>query len=338
MADPYAALTDGAILAFYVGPSAVVGGTKTDMVVWANPDVFVQMWIGGEDKLPRRMRAIFAADPLALRHEMELSNWQLDPPLPPDTFVSTKAQSAGRMAFASPAATAARREADHDQRRSRPARPGQNEEARMKTLVKCGTAVLPSCCRRRLPTAGRAPIAPAAARATATARRAMRIALVAAHRTRRARARRTPTLTAAAPHAYGGGTEHTNVYGGSTYGRYGSGAYHTYPSGATAYHPPGYPAYPTYPVYHPPVAVPYYSSGCYGCAAAAGAVVGMAAGAAVASANTAAATSNAYNAGVAAGSANTAAATSAAYSAGVATGAAAGGATTAVAVPLRVRG
>ena len=48
----------------------------------------------------------------------------------------------------------------------------------------------------------------------------------------------------------------------------------------------------------------------------------MAAGAAVASANTAAATSNAYAAGVATGSANTAAATSAAYNAGVATGAA----------------
>ena len=110
-------------------------------------------------------------------------------------------------------------------------------------------------------------------------------------------------------HAYGGGTEHTNVYGGSTYGKAGDGAYHTYPGGATAYHPPGYPAYPTYAAYHPPVAVPYYSSGCYGCAAAAGAVVGVAAGAAVASANTAAATSSAYNAGVAAGNANTAAAT-----------------------------
>src|SRR5262245_8877509 len=52
----------------------------------------------------------------------------------------------------------------------------------------------------------------------------------------------------------------------------------------------------------------------------------MATGAAVASANNAAATSSAYNAGVPAGSANTAAATSAAYGAGVATGAAAAGA------------
>jgi hypothetical protein len=64
--------------------------------------VFVQVWLGADDKLPRRMRAVFAADPLALRHEMEFSNWQLDPALPADTFTSAKAQNAGRMAFASP--------------------------------------------------------------------------------------------------------------------------------------------------------------------------------------------------------------------------------------------
>ena len=107
-------------------------------------------------------------------------------------------------------------------------------------------------------------------------------------------------------HGWYGGTTHTNVYGGTTSGAYGAGVYHTYPSGASYYHPP-YPAYhPAYPVYpyHPPVAVPYYSAaGCYGCAAAAGAVVGMATGAAIASASTAAATSSAYAAGVAAGSA-----------------------------------
>ena len=71
-ADPYAALSDGAILAFYIGPSGVVAGTKTDMVAWANDDVFMQAWIGVDDKLPRRIRAVFRADPLGLRHEMEL--------------------------------------------------------------------------------------------------------------------------------------------------------------------------------------------------------------------------------------------------------------------------
>ena len=56
----------------------MVGGTKTDMVAWANKDVFLQIWIGADDKLPRRVRAIYRADPLQLRHELELSNWQLD--------------------------------------------------------------------------------------------------------------------------------------------------------------------------------------------------------------------------------------------------------------------
>ncbi len=100
--DPYAALTDGAILAFYIGPSGVVGGTKTDMVAWANDDVFLQIWIGVDDKLPRRIRAIFRTDPLELRHEMELSNWQLDGPFAQETFASQKAQAAKRIAFASP--------------------------------------------------------------------------------------------------------------------------------------------------------------------------------------------------------------------------------------------
>lgn len=85
-------------------------------------------------------------------------------------------------------------------------------------------------------------------------------------------------------HEAGQGSEHTNTYGGSTSGAYGEGAEHTYSNGASTYHPPGYAGYPGYPAYHPPVAVPYYSSGCYGCAAAAGAVAGVAVGVAAASA------------------------------------------------------
>ena len=105
VADPYAALTDGTILAFYIGPSGVVGGVKTDMVAWANDDVFLQIWIGSDDKLPRRVRAVYHDDPLRLRHELELSNWQLDAPIAPETFTSAKALAAPRMAFANPAKT-----------------------------------------------------------------------------------------------------------------------------------------------------------------------------------------------------------------------------------------
>jgi hypothetical protein len=101
--DPYAVLTNGAILAFVVGPSTIVGGTRTDMVAWANNEIFLQVWIGSDDKLPRRLRAIFREDPAKLRHDLELSNWQIDGSIADGTFASAKAQSAPRIAFASPA-------------------------------------------------------------------------------------------------------------------------------------------------------------------------------------------------------------------------------------------
>jgi hypothetical protein len=100
--DPYAAISPGAVTAFVVGPSAIVGGIKTDMIVWANNDVFLQIWIGTEDKLPRRIRAQFRADPKNLRHDLELSNWQLDGPLAAETFSTAKARAGQPMAFATP--------------------------------------------------------------------------------------------------------------------------------------------------------------------------------------------------------------------------------------------
>ena len=78
VADPYGDIAEGLKLAFYIGQSHVVGGTTTDMVAYANDGVFVQIWIGAEDKLPRMVRAVYRNDPAQLRHQMELSNWQLD--------------------------------------------------------------------------------------------------------------------------------------------------------------------------------------------------------------------------------------------------------------------
>ena len=104
-ADPYAALTTGAKLAFVIGTSGAVGGVKTDMVAWANDDVFLQIWIGADDKLPRRVRAMFSGDPLRLRHDLELANWQLNGPIASEAFASAKVASAGRMAFATPKVT-----------------------------------------------------------------------------------------------------------------------------------------------------------------------------------------------------------------------------------------
>lgn len=109
MADPYAALAEGSTHAFYIGTSEVVGGTKTDMVALANSEVFLQIWIGVEDKLPRRIRAMYQADPLRLRHDMELTNWKLDFPAGQDAFASPAAHAAQRIPFADPALAAQQR-------------------------------------------------------------------------------------------------------------------------------------------------------------------------------------------------------------------------------------
>lgn len=100
--DPYKDVSDGLVLAFYIGQSKVVGGTTTDMVAYANNDVFVQAWIGADDKLPRMLRAVYRADPARLRHQLELSNWQLNPTLPAEAFSSTIARDAKPMPFAHP--------------------------------------------------------------------------------------------------------------------------------------------------------------------------------------------------------------------------------------------
>lgn len=102
VADPYKDIADGLKRAFYIGQSKLVGGTTTDMVAIANDRVFVQIWVGAGDKLPRRMRALFLTDSARLRHEVDFSNWKLDGPVPAGTFSSARASSAKRVPFARP--------------------------------------------------------------------------------------------------------------------------------------------------------------------------------------------------------------------------------------------
>jgi hypothetical protein len=103
VADPYKDLTRNLLAAFYIGQSHNVGGTTTDMLGLVYDDVFIQVWIGAEDKLPRRARAVYREDPLRLRHDMELSDWQLDAPIAADVFAApSAAMAAHRIAFATP--------------------------------------------------------------------------------------------------------------------------------------------------------------------------------------------------------------------------------------------
>ena len=102
VADPYKDLSDGLRVAFYIGQSNVVGGVTTDMVAFGNDAVFAQIWIGAADRLPRKFRAVYLNDPSQMRHDMELTNWKLDPKVASDAFATPKAAIARRIAFARP--------------------------------------------------------------------------------------------------------------------------------------------------------------------------------------------------------------------------------------------
>ena len=100
--DPYKDIAQGMRVAFYVGQSKIVGSTTTDIVAYESGGVFIEAWIGAEDKLPRLIRAIYVDDPSQSRHNLVLTNWQLDGTVPADSFSSSKASSAKRIPFASP--------------------------------------------------------------------------------------------------------------------------------------------------------------------------------------------------------------------------------------------
>jgi len=102
VADPYEGIADGMTTAFYIGQSHVMGGVTTDMVAVNNNWVFEQLWIGADDKLPRMARAVFHADPVGLRHQIEFSNWQIDAAVAPDAFTSPGLASAKRISFNRP--------------------------------------------------------------------------------------------------------------------------------------------------------------------------------------------------------------------------------------------
>lgn len=102
VADPWKDMSDGLTGAFYVGESMLVGGVTTDVVAYETNGVFIQMWIGKDDQLPRMARAMYLDDPLQLRQSVQFSNWQLNPAVGPEKFTTTKAASADKIPFNHP--------------------------------------------------------------------------------------------------------------------------------------------------------------------------------------------------------------------------------------------
>ena len=117
VADPYGDLKPGLVHAYYVGQSHVVAGITTDIVAYAGDGVFVQLWVGADDKLPRLVRAVYLDDPNRMRHELAITDWKLDEAVAADMFAPpAAAATAKHIPFAA----------------AHPERPGANVPAKAK--------------------------------------------------------------------------------------------------------------------------------------------------------------------------------------------------------------
>jgi hypothetical protein len=58
--------------------------------------------VGADDHLPRRIKAVYAADASRMRHQVDLSDWRLNEPVPAGAFTSARAAAARRIPFAPP--------------------------------------------------------------------------------------------------------------------------------------------------------------------------------------------------------------------------------------------
>lgn len=102
VADPYKDLSRDMRVAFYIGQSTVVGDTTTDVLAYTSESVFVQAWIGVQDKLPRRLRAVFLDDPTRSRHQVDFSDWKLESAMSVEFFKPDHIETAHRIQFSPP--------------------------------------------------------------------------------------------------------------------------------------------------------------------------------------------------------------------------------------------
>ncbi|HUK08326.1 MAG TPA: DUF2092 domain-containing protein [Stellaceae bacterium] len=88
--------------AFYVGQSKLIGGTITDIVAVASPEVQAELWIGAADHLPRLVRVVYPNEPAHALYQTEYSDWHLMAAVDPATFRSAMAEKAKPMQFEPP--------------------------------------------------------------------------------------------------------------------------------------------------------------------------------------------------------------------------------------------
>lgn len=101
VASPYETLTAELVNAVYVGTSTI-GADKTDHLLFTNKAVQWQIWIGVEDKLPRLVNATYLDEAGEPSYTVEFKNWELNAPVPADTFTFNNASKAAKIDFRNP--------------------------------------------------------------------------------------------------------------------------------------------------------------------------------------------------------------------------------------------
>ena len=94
--------------ASYVGESTI-DGVRCDHVALRNEVAGMQLWIGQEDSLPRRITITYEQEDGRPQFRARLTEWDLSPRIKDSTFAFDPPKGAEKIAFA-PRATAARKE------------------------------------------------------------------------------------------------------------------------------------------------------------------------------------------------------------------------------------
>jgi hypothetical protein len=65
-------------------------GANADVISFSRDSILVEMWVGTDDRLPKEIRITSIEDPNLFRRTLTLSDWQINPPVPPEVFTAVK--------------------------------------------------------------------------------------------------------------------------------------------------------------------------------------------------------------------------------------------------------
>lgn len=107
VSEPYAVLTDGLVVALYVGQSMIrplsgAGGVKADHLVFSHKGVEWQIWIDAGDRLPRLVVATYLDETNEPSYTVEFGDWKIDEPVSADVFEFKNTTNAAKVEFKKP--------------------------------------------------------------------------------------------------------------------------------------------------------------------------------------------------------------------------------------------